>query len=120
MICSKTWYKEENWGKSAIRVDADIQGDFNIAVCDQCGECMGMCSSMALRKAPNGVVLLDKKSCVGCLMCVGECLREFMFYHDDLPTPIKCTACGLCVEHCPSGALSIAEVGRFQYSIVEV
>ena len=68
-----------------------------------------MCSKVALQAAGNGVVRLDRKTCVGCLVCVGECLRDFMFYHDDLPTPFKCIACGLCVGECPSGALAIVE-----------
>ena len=109
-LCSKAWYKAEDREKSAIRISADGQGDYIIAVCDQCGVCMDMCSTMALKKAVNGVVLLDKKSCVGCLICVGECLRDCMFYHDDLPAPFKCTACGLCVDQCPGGALTIVEM----------
>jgi len=65
---------------------------------------------MALTRDGDGVVRLNKKSCVGCLICVGECLRDFMFCHDDLPAPFKCTACGLCVKECPGGALEIVEV----------
>ena len=70
---------------------------------------MGMCSRLALQRAGNGVVRLDKKSCVGCLVCVGECPRAYMRYHDELPVPFKCVACGLCAAQCPSGALTIAE-----------
>jgi Fe-S-cluster-containing dehydrogenase component len=73
---------------------------------------MDMCSVMALGKDKSGVVRLDKKNCVGCLICVGECLRDYMFYHDDLPVPFKCTACGLCVKECPGGALAIEEADR--------
>jgi len=54
-------------------------------------------------------VRLDKKSCVGCLICVGECARGLMRYHDELPVPFKCVACGLCVKACPVGALKIVE-----------
>jgi len=106
--CSKAFFKKKCKEKSAIRVTANEQGGYTIAVCDQCGDCMGMCSAMALSRMPNGMVRLDKRSCVGCLVCVGECLRDFMFYHDDLPVPFKCNACGLCVKHCPEGVLSIA------------
>ena len=109
-VCSKAWRKAEDKEKSAIQISADDQGGHTIAVCDQCGVCMDMCSIMALQKAANGVVRLDKKTCVGCLICVGECSRDYMRYHDDLPTPFKCIACGLCVKQCPAGALSIVEV----------
>jgi Fe-S-cluster-containing dehydrogenase component len=109
IACSNAYYKEEDREKSAIRVTAAEQGGYTIAVCDQCGVCKDMCSIMALKQAANGVVRLDKKICVGCLICVGECLRDYMRYHDGLPTPFKCIACGICVKQCPSRALSIVE-----------
>ena len=103
--CSKAYYKVADKRKSAIRISAGEKGGFDIAVCDQCGVCREMCMTMALRTAENGVVRLDKKLCVGCLVCVGECLRDFMFYNDELPTPFKCVVCGLCAKQCSSGAL---------------
>jgi len=108
-VCSKAWHKAEDGEKSAIRVSADGQGGYAIAACDQCGACMNMCSRMALNRATNGIVRLDRKNCVGCLVCVGECERGFMRYHDDLPVPFKCVACGLCAKACPAGALNIVE-----------
>ena len=109
LTCSKAFYKTEDREKSAIRINADDNGGYSIAVCDQCGDCMWMCSEMSLTKAPNGVVRLNKKTCVGCLICVGECLRNYFFYNDELPTPFKCSACGLCVKSCPTGTLTIEE-----------
>ena len=106
-VCSKAYYKVADKSKSAIRIRTNEQGGFSVAVCDQCGDCRGMCSMMSLMTAKNGVVRLDKKTCVGCLICVAECLRGYMFYHDDLPTPFKCLACGLCAKECPAGALAI-------------
>ena len=108
-ICSKAWHKTEDREKSAIRVNAIGEGGYSVAVCDQCGDCINMCSLMALKMAANGVVRLDKKSCVGCLVCVGECTRGFMRYHAELPVPFKCAACGLCAKSCPGGALNIVE-----------
>ena len=106
-ICSKTYYKTSDKKKSAIRIATNDSGGHTIAVCDQCGTCIEMCSRMSLSTDKNGVVRLDKKTCVGCLICVGECLRDYMFHHDELPTPFKCVACGLCVKECPTGALEI-------------
>ena len=106
-VCSKAYYKVEDREKSAIRISADGQGGYTIAVCDQCGVCKEMCSIMALKTAANGVVRLDKKICVGCLICVGECSRDYMQYHNSLPTPYKCVACGLCAKQCPTRALTV-------------
>ena len=109
LACSKAFYKAEDREKSAIRVTALDEGGYDIAVCDQCGDCVWMCSAVALTKAQNGVIRLNKKDCVGCLICVGECLRNYFFYNDELPTPFKCSACGLCVKACPENVLSIEE-----------
>jgi len=109
IVCSKAWRKAEDREKSAIRIGPDGRGGYAIAVCDQCGDCMAMCQAMALARAADGVVQLNQKDCVGCLICVGECVRDFMFWHDELPAPFKCTACGLCVGECPGGALEIVD-----------
>ena len=108
-VCSMAFYKVEDRKKSAIQVTANDNDGFTIAVCDQCGVCKEMCQPMALKTAVSGVVQLNRKICVGCLICVGECLRDHMFYNDELPTPFKCIACGICAAACPSGVLSIVE-----------
>ncbi|MCL2152005.1 MAG: 4Fe-4S binding protein [Oscillospiraceae bacterium] len=107
LVCSKAWNKSEDRDKSAIRISAGEGGGYIISVCDQCGICKNMCSIMALETDKTGVVRLNKKSCIGCLICVAECVRGYMRYHDDLPTPFKCVACGLCAKQCPSGALKV-------------
>ena len=84
-------------------------GGYAVSVCNQCGVCANMCQVEALARAAGGVVRLNRKTCVGCLVCVGECPSESMHYHDDLPTPFKCVACGLCAKQCPGGALTITD-----------
>jgi len=107
-VCSQTYFKKMDKTLSAIRIQKGGTSN-RIEVCDQCGDCIKMCSPMALKQANNGVVRIAKEICVGCLICVGECLRGFMHYHDDEPVPFKCVACGLCAKKCASGALALVE-----------
>ena len=107
-ICSRTYFKAADREKSSIRV-MKIEDKYWIEVCDQCGDCMKMCGPVALNRAGNGVVRITKDKCVGCLVCVGECQKGFMHYHDDEPVPFKCVACGLCAKQCPGGALTLAD-----------
>ena len=110
-ICSLTYFKKANREKSAIRIEKD-GNNYKIEVCDQCGDCMKMCGSVAIQKADNGVVRITRDKCVGCLICVGECLKGFMHYHDDEQVPFKCVACGLCAKQCPAGALALGDVSH--------
>jgi len=107
-ICAKTFFKTEDPSKSAIQV-TEKDGTFEINVCNQCGECIPICPVKALSRNKQGVVMLDKKLCVGCLMCVGYCPTLSMCTHPELREPFKCVACGACVKACPEKALEIAE-----------
>lgn len=107
--CSKNFFKVDDRTKSAIRVSTDLDGTYRIDVCDQCGDCTHMCSAIAIKANNKGVYLIDKKKCVGCLICVAECKKDCMHYHNDERYVFKCIACGLCVKECPTGALELVE-----------
>ena len=110
--CSKTWFKEANAAKSAIRITegGDAPGRFVATFCDQCGECIDVCPTMALRRDKRGVLRIDKELCVGCMSCVGFCPILAMYVHPDHILPFKCNASGRCVKDCPEGALSIEDL----------
>ncbi len=108
VTCAKTFYKTEDTSYSAIRVSHRSDGTMQINVCNQCGVCIDICPAMALKRNKAGVVMLDKKACVGCMQCVGFCPENAMFQHPKLDYPIKCVACGQCVKTCPHGALEIS------------
>ncbi|MBI4727117.1 4Fe-4S binding protein [candidate division TA06 bacterium] len=107
-ICSKTFFRTEDQALSAIQVKG-IEGKFEINVCNQCGDCIAVCPVLALKRNQQGVVMPDKKLCVGCLMCVGYCPTLSMRTHPSLSEPFKCVACGACAKACPEKALEIVE-----------
>jgi carbon-monoxide dehydrogenase iron sulfur subunit len=112
--CSTRVFKSKDRRRSAIQVReiaaADGQGPSRIMVsCDQCGDCIEVCPANALTRNRLGVVVLDKKACVGCYMCVGFCDNGTFFQTEGWLEPHKCTACGVCVKVCPHGALEIIE-----------
>ena len=104
--CSTVFMKENNKEKSCIQVKPRNGGRL-INVCNQCGRCIDVCQIKALTRDASGVVRLNKKTCVGCLMCVGFCPTGAMRQHDSEAVPFKCTACGQCVKVCPEGALEV-------------
>jgi NAD-dependent dihydropyrimidine dehydrogenase PreA subunit len=108
-VCSKAFYKVEDRTKSTIRVSTRLNGSQRIDICDQCGDCTVMCAAMAITPTADGVYRINKKKCVGCLICIAECMKDCMHYHNDERYVFKCVACGLCVKQCPTGALELIE-----------
>lgn len=106
--CSNTWFKEENSGKSCIQIKEEEKGNA-IVSCTQCGECIGICPAEAITRDKNGIVRINKNTCVGCFMCVGFCPELAMFMHDDYIEPFKCVSCGQCAKQCPTNAIYIEQ-----------
>ncbi|MEM2874728.1 MAG: 4Fe-4S binding protein [Candidatus Hadarchaeales archaeon] len=51
--------------RRAIELDRDL--------CLDCGACLSLCPTGALRMAPDGTVELDDSKCVYCELCVPSC-----------------------------------------------
>lgn len=53
-------------------------------------------------------VRVDKNSCTGCGVCVEECPRGAISVREVAAVNADlCTECGLCVRACPNGSISI-------------
>jgi len=107
--CSKVHFKTDKGGdKSAIHIYKTGKS-YKMQVCNQCGLCIDMCPVGALTRRKNGVVTLDKNTCIGCQACVGFCPIEAMAKSDARLEPFKCISCGACVRACPEKALELIE-----------
>ena len=108
--CSMVHFKTKVGGdKSAIRI-IKTNNEYNMHVCDQRGLCLDMCPVGALTRRKNGVVWLDKETCIGCQACVAFCPIGAMRKADVRIEPFKCISCGACVRACPEKALELIEV----------
>jgi carbon-monoxide dehydrogenase iron sulfur subunit len=110
--CSKAWFKVIDRAKSAIQIldPEEPGGPYQAITCTQCGDCIDICPTLAIRRGRDGVVRLRKRDCVGCLSCVAFCEIWAMRAHPDCLEPNKCVACGRCAEACPEHALRIDQV----------
>lgn len=84
-------------------------------LCNQCKNppCVQVCPVGATFQTEDGVVLVNKDTCVGCRYCIQACPYGARYLHPDTHTADKCTFCyhrvkkGLlpaCVEVCPTQA----------------
>ncbi|NMA55806.1 MAG: 4Fe-4S binding protein [Firmicutes bacterium] len=108
--CSQALFGVTDSEKSAIRISENENGEYDINVCDQCGECLDICQVQALMRDENGIIVIDKDKCVHCYACVGFCPVLAMRYHQDIMGPFKCISCGACTEVCATGAIFMQEI----------
>lgn len=105
--CSKAYYKVEDATLSAIRIETTNDGSISIRICDQCGKCAAVCPVEAISQNAQGVYVIDRKVCVGCLACMDACPSNVIVKSHDNLFATKCTACGLCVKACPQDVLAL-------------
>ncbi|MEI6385509.1 MAG: 4Fe-4S dicluster domain-containing protein [Spirochaetota bacterium] len=90
-------------------------------LCNQCEDpaCVQACPVGATYQVPDGVVLIDRKWCIGCGYCIMACPYGVRFFNPVTHTAEKCTFCyhrisqGLkpaCVDACAFGARKIGNL----------
>ena len=107
--CATKVFKLDGREFAALHIRPGADGEDAAVICDQCGDCVVVCPAEALKRNKQGVVMIDKKLCVGCYMCIGFCEKGAFERHTGWLEPYKCTACGICVKACPHAALEIAD-----------
>jgi len=100
----------------------DIEKAFFVPkLCNQCDNppCVQVCPVGATYQTPDGVVLVDRKWCIGCGYCIMACPYGVRFFHPVYHTAEKCNFCyhritkGIkpaCVQACPFGARLIGNI----------
>lgn len=108
--CSTIHFKTKKGGEqSAIHIFKK-DNSYQMHVCDQRGLCIDICPVGAITRKKNGIVWLDKNTCIGCQACVGFCPINAMKKSKARIEPFKCISCGACVRACPENALELVEV----------
>jgi Fe-S-cluster-containing dehydrogenase component len=90
-------------------------------LCNQCENpaCVQVCPVGATYQTKDGVVLVDRKWCIGCGYCIMACPYGVRFFHPVHKVAEKCNFCyhriskGLqpaCVQACPFGARRIGNL----------
>jgi tetrathionate reductase subunit B len=90
-------------------------------LCNQCDNppCVQVCPVGATYQAADGVVLVDRKWCIGCGYCIMGCPYGVRFFHPVYHVAEKCNFCyhrisqGMktaCVDACPFGARKIGNI----------
>lgn len=93
-----------------------VRRHFLVQRCNHCTDapCIKICPVNALSKRPDGIVDIDRDTCIGCRACMQACPYDALYLNDDLGAVEKCHFCahridkGLspaCVNVCPVGAI---------------
>jgi Fe-S-cluster-containing hydrogenase component 2 len=120
MICS--FNNENAFGSSISRITVIKEDIFGLdlpVVCWHCNPCNAMenCSAEALERGEDGLVLVNEEKCVGCRECSETCIIGAIRLHPEKNTALICDQCGgepLCVEKCPTKALTYTEAEKQQ------
>ena len=107
--------------ENEIPADQISKGFFVPKLCNQCAKpaCVQVCPVGATYQTLDGVVLVDRKWCIGCGYCIMACPYGMRFFHPVYKVAEKCTFCyhrikkGMkpaCVQACPFGARQIGNL----------
>lgn len=119
LACS-LWH-EGSCGPSLARLQVTkdmARYTFDIRICQHCAspECIEACPAGAMSVDDRGVVIIHDDECTLCGACATICPYDAIIHHEAADRYFKCDLCSgrergpLCVELCPVGALSLAEV----------
>ena len=89
------------------------------ALCQGCKkpQCVEVCPTQASYVDAEGVILIDKDKCIGCLQCIGACPYKARSFNPGTKVVEKCTLCShlkneqpACVKICCAKARTVGDV----------
>jgi len=106
---------EHSFKQNRVQDKPVVKGFFVPKLCNHCrnSSCTQVCPVGATYHSPDGVVLVDRKHCMGCGYCIQACPFGCRYISYDIGTADKCSFCyhrihrGLptaCVQACPRKA----------------
>jgi len=116
-------------GYPPLRDPQEVAKSFFVPkLCNQCehSPCVQVCPVGASYKTEDGVVMVDRKTCIGCRYCIQACPYGSRYFHPVLRVADKCTLCyhrihkGLrpaCVEVCPTGTRMFGDLSDPQSAV---
>ena len=118
-ISGGDWIKKDNLWEPNIFV-------FNLSIaCNHCENpvCRNVCPTGAIIKRDDGIVLVDRKKCMGCRYCEWACPYSAPQYDESAGVMSKCHFCydlidrgepPACVTACPMRALDFNQIPKLQ------
>ena len=108
-------------GKKLVSDQEIAQAFFVPKLCNHCSTpaCVQVCPVGATYQTADGVVLVDRKWCIGCGYCIMGCPYGVRFFHPVAHVADKCTFCyhriskgktTACVQACAFGARQIGNL----------
>ena len=108
-------------GMKDVKDEEIAKAFFVPKLCNQCDNppCVQVCPVGATYQTADGVVLVDRKWCIGCGYCVMGCPYGVRFFHPVHHVAEKCNFCyhriskgmnSACVDACPFGARQIGNL----------
>jgi tetrathionate reductase subunit B len=131
--CGNDWspyaQSQPDTGQFWLKLNERVRGNvphvkvsYWAVMCQHCTDapCMAACPIKdCIYRRPDGLVIIDPKTCTGCAKCISACPYGRIFFNKDLNLAQKCTGCAhlldrgwkepRCADACPTEALRFGE-----------
>ena len=113
------WLKQNEYVRGNV---PHVKMAYVPVMCQHCEDapCIASCPvENGISKRDDGLVIINPKTCTGCMSCVDSCPYGAIFYNKDLNLAQKCTGCAhlldrgwtvpRCADSCPHDAIKFGE-----------